>query len=328
MVDSCGGRLSFPHAGEATATAAHLEVEELALDEAQHEAGLARAHVSQKDLRGAPTTGPASAARPGEAAGIAGRRLPAVRKLPPPGPRLWRTSRRAAGRWAGASASEPAKTHQFRLDRRGRRGCCCCHGKRQNSCAGWIASRRGKAPWVQRPTWRLHLLRTRARLRFNFTIHFFFKRPPSRLLATAATGVSVVTCKATQVRPAARTRQRTCSGTHPEHRCAKSDGSLVSVGVVVLRAGIRGTSVPGCDMGPPTALTSSASAASTPENGAAAGAGGASAAAAAPEPQAGHTPGGVAGPDLPCIACDNSLMIASASSSWASFSASLCLRPS
>jgi hypothetical protein len=58
MVDSCDGRLSRPHADDAPPTAAHLEVEELALDKAQHEAGLARAHVSQKHLRAPPEQTP------------------------------------------------------------------------------------------------------------------------------------------------------------------------------------------------------------------------------------------------------------------------------
>ena len=47
----------------------------------------------------------------------------------------------------------------------------------------------------------------------------------------------------------------------------------------------------------------------------------------APAPHVGHPPG-IAGAAFPCIACDSSLMIANASSSCASFSASFCLRPS
>jgi hypothetical protein len=133
MVDSCDGRLSRPHADDATPTAAHLEVEELALDKAQHEAGLARAHVSQKHLRAPPGTDPTSAnARASQQVSQdAGRK---VTQAAADWDAAMRTSRRATQHRKGGlclglprgghsrhgHADAGVEPHQFRLDSWGR----------------------------------------------------------------------------------------------------------------------------------------------------------------------------------------------------------------
>lgn len=113
---------------------------------------------------------------------------------------------------------------------------------------------------------------------------------------------------------------------HPEHGCSWCNGCFIIIPVII---SLRVYSCVSSSLGSAASSLGrtsppSSTGASVLDGTAAVSAGGAG---GAPAPHVGHPPG-IAGAAFPCIACDSSLMIANASSSCASFSASFCLRPS